>query len=387
MTKYIVVHSGARDQYKVAETLYKRGRLGYLVTDDILFRKKYRNLFPRQLVKISLPALVIRTILKVYNFGEKLQQLKGYFLGRTAGKLSRKEHMPLLALQEYAYYAFKYSEIHPRIVFQFHPQASANKLIFEEEIKRHPESNGFKNEVSIYTTKKIKEANEELLLADYFIGASSFTKQTLVENGADSNKVFVAPYGVDTSKYPYKERQVPRIVSFVFVGSFIERKGVFYLLHAISKLEKEGLKFKFRVVSRTGGDVSLLNQLKIKNVEMFINVTHSELISILHSSDVFVFPSLFEGFGFVIVEAMSTGLPVITTSRTCGGDVISDGKEGFIIDPSNIDAIYDKMKFFINNPEKCTEMGRKSAIRSKEITWAAFEKNINNAIDLIESKK
>ncbi|MBQ9671832.1 MAG: glycosyltransferase family 4 protein [Prevotella sp.] len=386
MTKYIVVHSGARDQYKLAEALFKHGKLGYLVTDDILFRREYKGMFPRSLIKISYLGLLVRMILKVYNFGERMQQQKGKYLGRTAGKLSKRKNMPLMALQEYAYHAYQYSDVRPRIVFQFHPQANANKMIFVNEIRRNPEMSGFTNEMSIYTPKKIQEAEDELRGTDYYIAASSFTKQTLVENGADPLKIFVAPYGVDTSKYPFKDRVVPKTVQFVFVGSFVERKGAFYLLQAVKRLEEEGLNFRLKIISRFVGNESLLKQLGIRSVEVLYNVSHSELISNLHNSDVFVFPSLFEGFAFVIVEAMSSGLPVITTPRTCGFDVITEGEEGFIIEPSDVEALYEKMKFFILHPERCPVMGKKAARRAKLITWQNFENKIIEAVETIEKQ-
>ena len=387
MSKYIVVHSGARDQYKVAESLYKHGKLGYLVTDDIIFRKEYRKLFPKSVVRISYLGLIVRIVLKIHNFGEGLQSLKGRLLGRTAGKLSRRENMPLFALHEYAYFAYQYSTVRPRVLFQFHPHACSNKRIFEEEIARHPEMRGFASEIAIYTPQKLQEAIDEIKLSDYYIAETTFTKQTLVENGADENRIFIAPLGVDTTRYPYKERNVPKTLNFVFVGSFVERKGAYYLLHAVKKLEDEGLNFRLNVISRSVGDESLIKQLNIKSIELHYNVSHSDLIKTLHNSDVFVFPSLFEGFALVIVEAMSTGLPVITTPRTCGLDVITEGEEGFVIPPSNVDAIYEKMKFFILNPEKCPEMGRKAAINSKKLTWQNFEDKIISAITKIESNE
>lgn len=384
INKYIVVHSGARDQYKLAETLFKHGKLAFLVTDDIIFRKNYKNLFPARYIKISWMGLLIRSILKVYNQGDQMQRLKNYFLGRTAGKLSKRYKIPLIALQEYAYFAYKYSDVRPRIVFQYHPHSNSNKKILEEEIKLHPESESFKKELSIYTSQKIYEANEELNITDYFIAASSFTKQTLVENGADPNTVFVATYGVNITKYPFKLRDNPRTINFIFVGSFVERKGVYYLLNAVKKLEDEGYDFKLRIVARSDFDRSIIQKYRLRNVEININLSHDELIKLYHTSDVFVFPSLFEGFAFVIVEAMSTGLPVITTPRTIGLDIVKDGEEGFIIEPSNVDALYKKMKYFILNPETCVEMGIRAANIVKKLTWQNFETKVIDSINKIE---
>lgn len=390
MVKYIVAHSGARDGYKLAEALYKNGKLGYLVTDDYFFRKKYRGLFPYKYVKISYKCLFLQMLIRFFRLKqtERIRQKGNRYIGIKAGELSKKHNMPLMALQEHAFHAFKYSEVRPRVVFQYHPQANANKVIFEDEIKRHPESSSFKREIAIYTPQKLQEAAEELHNADFFIGASSFTKHTLVENGADPNAVFVAPYGVDTSRYPYKKRTIPNVVTFVFVGSFVERKGLYYLLNAAKRLEEEGFDFKLQMTGRSTGEQNgLFEQFRLKSLSLYNDISHDELISLLHSSDVFVFPSLFEGFAFVIVEAMATGLPVITTPRTIGLDVITDNAEGFIIQPSDVDALYDKMKWFILHPDKCPEMGMRAHIKSKLLTWDNFEAQIIQATKIIESKK
>ena len=385
MVKYIVVHSGARDKYKLAEVLYKNGRLGFLVTDDIIFRSEYKDLFPNEVIRIPFFSLIVKAFLKIHNWGEGVQQFNNYLLGKYAGKLSKKYNMPLLALQEYAYHAYKYSDVHPRLVFQYHPQASSDKRIFEEELQRHPDSVTIKKEIEIYTPKKLEQGIRELNETDYFIAASSFTKQTLIENGANPSNIFVAPYGVNTNHYPFKKRETPRKISFVFVGSLVERKGLYYLLNAAKRLEDEGLDFELKFTARNAQDTSMFAEYGLNNVTIYNNLSHGQLIDLLHSSDVFVFPSLFEGFAFVIIEAMSTGLPVITTPRTIGLDVISNGQEGFVIPPSNIDALVDKMKYFIMNPETCKVMGEKAAQKAKELTWENFESQIMNAINTIDN--
>lgn len=385
--KYIVVHSGSRDQYKLAESLYKHDKLGFLVTDDILFRKKYRHLFPLKNIKISICGLFFRCILQIFPKWEWMHPIKDHYLGRTAGKLSKKYKMQLLGLSEYAYHAYQYSDIRPRIVFQFHPHAYSNKKIFVEEAIRHPETaDNLRLEKECFVSeKKLKESWEEINMTDYFIAASSYTKQTLIENGAPEDKIFIAPYGVDTTRYPFKNREIPSTVNFVFVGSYTERKGIYYLLTAAKRLEDEGYNFKIRMTGRAKYNPEMINRYKLKNIEIYHSLSHSQLIELLHSSDVFVFPSLCEGFAFVIIEAMSTGLPIISTTRTAGRDIVREGIDGFTINPSSVDELYEKMKFFIMHPEQCSIMGKNSAEKAKTITWENFENKIITAIETIEN--
>ena len=91
-------------------------------------------------------------------------------------------------------------------------------------------------------------------------------------------------------------------------------------------------------------------------------------------------------FAFVIIEAMSTGLPVISTTRTAGRDIVRDGIDGFTINPSSVEELYDKMKFFILNPIQCHIMGNNAADMAKKITWKNFERKIIEATETIEKE-
>lgn len=387
MEKYIVVHSGARDLYEVAMALYKNNALGYLVTDDILLRKKYRNLFPKNKIKISLGGIILR-ILCQFIHSPKLHRLKDYFLGKTAGHLSRKKKMPLLAYSGYAYYAFRETKESPKILFQFHPHCVTNKAIFDAELKKYPEiaKNLLLEEEYQIPPKKVKHFIEEVKMADGYIAASSFTKQSLVNIGANPEKITIAPYGVDLTNYPFAKRVIKKNepLSFVFVGNYTQRKGIHYMLLACKRLQDEGYIFNLKMTGRSKLDLEYLNSFGLKNLSIYYKLTHSELINLLHSSDVFLFPSLCEGFAFVIIEAMSTGLPIISTTRTAGNDIVNNGIEGFTIKPSSVEEIVEKMKYFIQNPSECERMGNNASQKAKLLTWENFEDKVIEGVKKAE---
>jgi glycosyltransferase involved in cell wall biosynthesis len=96
------------------------------------------------------------------------------------------------------------------------------------------------------------------------------------------------------------------------------------------------------------------------------------LLREMSEADVFVFPSLFEGFALVILEAMATGLPVITTSNTAGPDLIEDGKEGLIVPAGDVEALQTAMESLLNDPERARAMGRAAHEKAKEYTWERY---------------
>jgi len=96
------------------------------------------------------------------------------------------------------------------------------------------------------------------------------------------------------------------------------------------------------------------------------------LLGEMSEADVFVFPSLFEGFALVILEAMAAGLPVITTPNTAGPDLIEDGKEGLIVPAGDANALRVAMESLLNDPERARSMGRAAHEKAKEYTWERY---------------
>ena len=96
--------------------------------------------------------------------------------------------------------------------------------------------------------------------------------------------------------------------------------------------------------------------------------------------DVFVFPSLFEGFGLVILEAMSQGLPVITTPHTAGLDVIADGEDGFIVPIRSADAITEKLELLAHDRRLLLAMSQAAQRKAAQYSWESYQRHTINMI-------
>ena len=92
-----------------------------------------------------------------------------------------------------------------------------------------------------------------------------------------------------------------------------------------------------------------------------------------------VLPSLFEGFGLVILEAMSQGVPVITTPHTCGPDIISDGIDGFIVPIRSADAIAEKIRLFKNRDFLIT-MSEQAIAKAALYNWERYRRSITETV-------
>jgi glycosyltransferase involved in cell wall biosynthesis len=138
---------------------------------------------------------------------------------------------------------------------------------------------------------------------------------------------------------------------------------------------------------RSAPDHDLLRAYSKYNISIKLGLSHREVVSELHSSDLFVFPSLLEGFGHVVLEAMASGLPVLTTPHTCGPDVISEGTHGFIVPIRDPQAIAEKIAWGLEHRESLLEMGRAAAPRAREFTWERFRKQmLKEYIGIVETQ-
>jgi glycosyltransferase involved in cell wall biosynthesis len=98
------------------------------------------------------------------------------------------------------------------------------------------------------------------------------------------------------------------------------------------------------------------------------------LVKVYQNSDVFVFPSSWEGSAKVTYEAMACKLPVITTINA--GSVLNNTKEGFIIKSENINELKDKIKFFYDNPEEIKKFGERGRNLAEKYSWERYSREI-----------
>lgn len=156
-----------------------------------------------------------------------------------------------------------------------------------------------------------------------------------------------------------------KIITLLYVGSLIERKGVNYLIQAFDKLQNrnKGPRYELKIVGDGDKREELMNLCKDLEVSQSVEFTghiseEQPLLKEYRTSDVFVLPSLEEGFPRVITEAMSQSLPVITT-RVGEIDERLDGDEAIIIEPESTNDIMEAICEIVSN-----EKMRKNLIKN-----------------------
>lgn len=254
----------------------------------------------------------------------------------------------------------------------------AMRSLLNEERTKNPEwaitLGGFND-----SDKKLQRKDTELKFADKIYVASSFTKKTLEMYPGKLANIEVIPYGFPSVNTQRKYDDIQnRKIRVLFVGGLSQRKGLSYFFEAIKGLED---KIEVTVVGR--GNLEACPALKeaLSKVNYIPSLPHNEILKLMASQDLFIFPSLFEGFGLVITEAMSQGTPVITTNRTCGPDIMHNEIDGWIVEAGTTKPIRDLLIKFIANPSILIKAGHEAMHTASKRPWSVYEKELAESVN------
>lgn len=407
--KAIVVHRGPRDAYQAAIALYKSGMLDRLVTDlywpaDTRIARAASRLLPtgitdtlRKRCATELPAhkvdsafgngLCTQVLEKApvpFRWRQAATRRTDSLLGTRAAAMAARNGSALVAYSYYASSAFQSAAAGtPRILFQLHPHPASVRAILQAEFQAHPEC-----EASLRKEWELSLPEEdfqrlcgEAHQAHHCLCASSFTRRTLIDNGIPAERIHVIPYGVDLQRFS-PALAAPRAstdpLRLLFVGTINQRKGIKYLLDALRSLDKSGLlrdRIELRVCGRVVDDLSLFSDFG-NSVRVTPSVSHAELVQAYRSADLFVFPSVAEGFAQVLLESLACGLPILSTTSTAAPDLITQGDEGWVVKPRDVEAIASRIRWALSNRAELHSMRRAARRRAETFTWQRFRESL-----------
>lgn len=246
-----------------------------------------------------------------------------------------------------------------------HPLSSES--ILREVVRQFPKwQKDFESKPSLMLDTEMREYD----LATKIVTASYYTRQTLISQGVNADKIVVNPYGVDLQRFrPHDLSRPQRPLRFIFVGAISARKGVPLLLEAWKALAARDAELW--IVGHVANHLRPLLP-SLPGLKFLGKRPHEELPGLFRQCDVFVFPSFCEGFGLVLLEALASGLPVITTEATAGPDLIQHETEGLLIKSGNLDELRRSTKFFVDNPAQIKIMSEAARRCAEKYTWEAY---------------
>lgn len=182
----------------------------------------------------------------------------------------------------------------------------------------------------------------------------------------------VSGSGVNLDHYPFRVRKrTDGNVTFAMVARLIREKGVDLYIGAAKTLRKEYPQATFQLIGATVGSPSaiapeILEKLHDNGIISFLG-SRRDIPQLLHAADVFVLPTYYrEGIPRSILEALSIGMPIITTDTPGCRETISNQKNGYLIPPKDQEALTNAMRQFLTNPEQIEHMGTASNTLAQE---------------------
>jgi glycosyltransferase involved in cell wall biosynthesis len=209
--------------------------------------------------------------------------------------------------------------------------------------------------------------------ADLVLCPSDATRRDCIAQGIAADRVRVVPWGVDTPSE--SSRRADRLATYglrpgryvLWVGTVEPRKNLSALLDAFTRLDRSDLTLA--LVGPKGWNEDL--RVRLAPIEEHVRVLGfvppADLSALYAHASVFCYPSLSEGFGMPVLEAMVAGAAVVTSKGTATEEVLGGG--GIAVDPQDVEAIADALAALVDDPEERARLGAAAVARAAMFSW------------------
>lgn len=197
---------------------------------------------------------------------------------------------------------------------------------------------------------KGQHLTEKIAAADFICCISFFCRSQLMKFSpySDWHKLIVSRLGVNTAEFsPKPLRDAPEPFSILCVGRLVPAKGQHQLIDAVERLARQGRRVRLHLVGGGPDDVSLrqrVSQFEDPGTVVFEGpVNHDRIRALYDAADLFCIPSFAEGIPIVLMEAMASGIPCVTTQIAGIPELIRTGIDGLLVAPSDLDGLTDAL--------------------------------------------
>jgi glycosyltransferase involved in cell wall biosynthesis len=371
--------------YYLSRELMKLGNSACIVTGygesgDVKINEQHQIFFLK-----SLKAPVVKSFLFAASASRKLSRLRGSFPVDIA-------HVNLPLVPSFAVP----SGFGKTLISTVHSTWKGEA----EAITGEPYSRLNSNEKFMVSFNWFLRIFEERMLArsNKIIAVSDFTRRELKQYyKVKQDKIRVIHNGVDINKFqPAGDKRKakaelgfnPDDIAVLSVGRLYARKGLFTLIESMPAVVRRFPRVKF-IISGKGQSnemkklVSHATRLGVRDHIVFTGYfPDRKLPRLYQAADVFAFSTFYENLPFAVLEALSTGLPVVTTRVGGIPEMIEDGKNGFLVQPFNSRELSDRVVYFLEHPSAASEMAflaRK--IIEERFDWRLIVKKVLKVYD------
>ncbi|HKP12270.1 MAG TPA: glycosyltransferase family 4 protein [Blastocatellia bacterium] len=255
------------------------------------------------------------------------------------------------------------------------PEHDFVHAILDKEVEGYPELHTpYQKYIKARHAARTERRRKEWQLADLVIANSEFTKASYASSGLDVSKVRVVPYGAPPVSHEGLDGggSENEPLRFLWAGTFSVRKGAHHLLEAWRQLRADR-----HARLDVFGAMQLPDSLRegvSDSITFSGTVPHAELYALYRRADVLVFPTLCDGFGLVVTEAFSQGLPVITTNRAGAADLVRHGVNGLIVPAGDVEALREALDWCLTHRKEVRAMRQAALDAAAGWQWADYRR-------------
>lgn len=249
------------------------------------------------------------------------------------------------------------------------------------QLKKECEKFGFKESGNWKHEWMIDRMKFEFDHADYIFCCSELAKETMISNGVKPSKIFSNPLGVDLSMFPYKRCISKSKFRFLHISNMGPIKGLQYFIPAFKQIESPDIEL-WLVGPRP--NENMLNEL-IDSDSRIIYLGHkpeSELSSIYSECDVFVHPSIADGWAMTVLQSMAVGTPAIVSDMTGAKQIINHSQNGWIVPHADQASLFELMNYLTTIKADLISTGKNAHDSVQDnFTWDAYGDRLNKWIN------
>jgi glycosyltransferase involved in cell wall biosynthesis len=350
-TRWIVSQIGAREHYAVARAFRSAAALDLLITDfwwrwgelpglggpatlRALRTRRHRDIPNERVASLNLATVIDRVRAATARHEDAARQSLEYLrIGRNFARATCKVlDGRTLEAGRHAFFAYTTGALEEvemlaargitTVVDQIDPARTHAEAVRAEQ-EKWP---GWERRAGDIAEDYWRRLESEWRAASAVVVNSPWSRSALVRQGIPENKIVTVPLAYEAGVGRTRPVNARSSLAILSLGNVSLGKGVPYLLEAARLLEGENVTF---TVAGPIGITADAVASAPRNVTFTGRVTRDRLAEVYEAADVFVFPTLSDGFGITQLEAMAHGVPVIATPRC--GEVVVDGRNGFIV--------------------------------------------------------
>jgi len=397
-SQWIVAQLGAREHYAAARALHRQDTLYRFYTDawcrwgrGVLramggparaFANRYHEEIPSQRVtafnRMSISHHVRRLLRRLMgqstNRGEEYVALGSDFSRRVVRHLKRngapEGTSHFLGFSTGCLETLRYLESGgvQTIVDQFSP-GPVEREIVRRERERWP---GWAASSPPHCPALDDRVRSEWESASLILANSAWTRDALLREGIEEERIVLVPAVYEGPTVQENASPCPNeALRVLWMGTVRLQKGIQYLIQAANRLQSQEIKFN---IAGTLDITSHARSQAPPKMKFLGRVQRDQVDALYRNSDVFVFPTLSDGFGIVQLEAMAHGLPVIATPNC--GRVVTHGEDGYVVEPRSVDDLTQAILSLYENPNRREEMGRRALQTVRSYTLDTYSRRL-----------